>query len=89
MRIAIGNDHGGVDMKNHVVGWLEKNGYEVVNFGTDSTDSTDYPIYAERVAKALTDAGINADRITVKYVGDTEQVSNVREENRVAVCVTK
>ena len=53
MRIAIGNDHGGVDMKNHVVGWLEKNGYEVVNFGTDSTDSTDYPIYAEKVAKAV------------------------------------
>jgi ribose 5-phosphate isomerase B len=40
-------------MKNHVVGWLEKNGYEVVNFGTDSTDSTDYPIYAEKVAKAV------------------------------------
>ena len=53
MRIAIGNDHGGVDMKNHVVSWLEKNGYEVVNFGTDTTESTDYPIYAERVAKAV------------------------------------
>ena len=32
---------------------------------------------------------IDAGRITVKYVGDTEQVSNVREENRVAVCVTR
>ena len=53
MRIAIGNDHGGVDMKNHVVGWLEKNGYEVVNFGTDSIENTDYPIYAEKVAKAV------------------------------------
>ncbi len=53
MKIAIGNDHGAVDMKNHVVGWLEKNGYEVVNFGTDSTESTDYPIYAEKVAKAV------------------------------------
>ena len=46
MRIAIGNDHGAVDMKNHVMGWLKDNGYEVVNFGTDSTESTDYPIYA-------------------------------------------
>ena len=53
MRIAIGNDHGAVDMKNHVAGWLKDNGYEVVNFGTDSTESTDYPIYAERVAKAV------------------------------------
>lgn len=53
MKIAIGNDHGAVDMKNHVVNWLEKNGHEVVNFGTDSTESTDYPIYAERVARAV------------------------------------
>ena len=53
MRIAIGNDHGAVDMKIHVAGWLKDNGYEVVNFGTDSTESTDYPIYAERVAKAV------------------------------------
>ena len=53
MKIAIGNDHGAVDMKNHVMGWLKENGYEVVNFGTDTTESTDYPIYAERVAKAV------------------------------------
>ena len=53
MKIAIGNDHGGVDLKNHLVGWLKDNGYEVVNFGTDSTESTDYPIYAEKVAKAV------------------------------------
>ncbi len=53
MKIAIGNDHGAVDMKNHVMGWLRDNGHEVVNFGTDSTESTDYPIYAERVAKAV------------------------------------
>lgn len=53
MKIAIGNDHGAVEMKNHIVGWLNEHGYEVVNFGTDSTKSTDYPIYAERVAKAV------------------------------------
>ncbi len=53
MKIAIGNDHGAVDMKNHVMGWLKENGYEVVNFGTDSIESTDYPIYAEKVAKAV------------------------------------
>ena len=53
MKIAIGNDHGAVDMKNHVMGWLKENGYEVVNFGTDSTESTDYPIYAEKVARAV------------------------------------
>ena len=53
MKIAIGNDHGGVEMKNHLVAWLNDHGYEVVNFGTDEPVSTDYPIFAERVAKAV------------------------------------
>lgn len=53
MKIAIGNDHGGVEMKNHLVGWLKEHGYEVVNFGIDEAVSTDYPIYAERVARAV------------------------------------
>ena len=53
MKIAIGNDHGGVELKQHLVQYLEEKGYEVVNFGSDVTDSTDYPIYAERVSKAV------------------------------------
>ena len=53
MKIAIGNDQGGVELKRHLVQYLEEKGYEVVNFGSDVTDSTDYPIYAERVSKAV------------------------------------
>ena len=64
-------------------------GYADKQTGTAKRNMTLSQQRAERVAKALTDAGISADRITVKYVGDTEQVSNVREENRVAVCVTR
>ncbi len=53
MKIAIGNDHVGVELKNHLKAWLEQQGHEVVNFGTDETSSTSYPIYAERVARAV------------------------------------
>ena len=53
MKIAIGNDHVGVEMKNHIVQWLQQNGHEVVNCGTDETTSADYPVYAERVARAV------------------------------------
>ena len=53
MKIAIGNDHGAVELKQHLVKYLEAQGHEVVNLGTDETKSTDYPIYAERVAKAV------------------------------------
>lgn len=40
-------------MKNHIKEYLEKKGCEVVNFGTDTEESTYYPIYAEKVAKAV------------------------------------
>lgn len=53
MKIAIGNDHTAVEMKNGIVAHLEKKGYEVVNFGTDATDRSDYPIYGKRVADAV------------------------------------
>ena len=53
MKIAIGNDHGGVELKQHLVEYLTGQGYEVVNFGTDSTASNHYPIYAQKVANAV------------------------------------
>lgn len=53
MKIAIGNDHAALELKNHLMDYLSKQGHEIVNFGTDSSESTDYPIYAARVAKAV------------------------------------
>ena len=47
MKIGIGNDHAAVDMKFEIVKYLEESGYEVVNFGTDTNDSCDYPVYGE------------------------------------------
>ncbi len=53
MKIAIGNDHAAVDMKNTVAKHLRDLGYEVVNFGTDTGESCDYPVYGKRVADAV------------------------------------
>lgn len=53
MKIAIGNDHVAVDMKNHIRDYLESKGYEVVNFGTDSPERCDYPVYGKKVADAV------------------------------------
>ncbi len=53
MKIAIGNDHVAVELKKHITKYVEAKGYEVVNFGTDSTESCDYPIYGEKVARAV------------------------------------
>jgi len=53
MRIAIGNDHSAVEMKNHIADYVRAMGHEVVNFGTDTTASVDYPVYAVKVCKAV------------------------------------
>lgn len=53
MKIAIGNDHAAVEMKNEVVKYLEEKGYEVINFGTDTLDSCHYPEFGRAVGKAV------------------------------------
>ena len=53
MKIAIGSDHGGFSVKEIAKPHLEKLGYEVIDFGTNTPDSCHYPIYAEKVARAV------------------------------------
>ena len=53
MKIAIACDHGALDLKNAVMEHLKKKGHEVVNFGTDTLDSCDYPDFAGAAAKAV------------------------------------
>ena len=53
MKIGIGNDHSAVEMKREVMKFLQDLGYEVVNYGTDSTESCNYPVYGEKVARAV------------------------------------
>ena len=53
MKIAVACDHGALALKNKVIAHLEAKGHEVVNFGTDTLDSCDYPDYAAPAAKAV------------------------------------
>ena len=55
MKIAIGCDHGALDLKNAVKAHLEKQGHEVQDFGTYTLDSCDYPDYAAQAARAVAD----------------------------------
>ena len=54
MKIGIGCDHSAVDMKEEIIAYLKDKGYEMTDYGTYTKESTDYPIYAEKVAKAVT-----------------------------------
>ena len=53
MKIGLGNDHSAVEMKRQVAEYLKEKGYEVVNYGTDSEESCDYPVYGEKVGRAV------------------------------------
>ena len=53
--IALGCDHGGFELKQEIKKYLDEEGLEYQDYGCDSTASTDYPIYAKRVAKAILD----------------------------------
>ena len=58
-KIAIGSDHAGLNYKNKIIELLNNEGYEVHNFGTDSTEIVDYPNYAHLVCQDITEN--NAD----------------------------
>lgn len=53
MKIAIGNDHAAVEMKQEIKAYLEEKGYEVINFGTNENVSCDYPKYGQAVGEAV------------------------------------
>ena len=53
MKIAIGCDHGGFQLKGEIISYLKEEGYEVQDFGTYSEESCDYPDYAVKVAESV------------------------------------
>ncbi len=62
MKIVIANDHAAVELKQEIASFIEELGHEVVNIGTDSHDSCDYPEYgkkaADMVASGQVDLGV-------------------------------
>lgn len=62
MKVAIGSDHAGFEVKEQIKGILAELGIDVIDFGTNSTDSVDYPEFGAKVGKSVssgeTDQGI-------------------------------
>ena len=86
MKIGIGNDHAAVDMKNQVVEYLEGKGYEVVNFGTDTYESCNYPEYGEKVGRAVAAGAVDLGiRICGTGVGISLAANKVKGV-RAVVC---
>lgn len=89
MKIAIGADHRGFELKSKLVAFLEKDRHEVMDFGTDSTESCDYPMIgynvAKSVAKGESDKGV---LICMSGMG-MSIVANKVPGARAAICDTE
>jgi ribose 5-phosphate isomerase B len=89
MKIAIGNDHAGPEYKKAIVTFLQSKGHEVINHGTDTIDSVDYPDFAHPVA--LDVASKNAD-FGIVICGSGNGIAmtvNKHQDIRAALCWTK
>jgi ribose 5-phosphate isomerase B len=86
MRIAIGADHAGFTLKQHLVGTLARLGYDVDDFGTHSAEPVDYPDICARVARAV--VGRHAERgVVIGGSGQGEQIAaNKIPGVRAALC---
>jgi ribose 5-phosphate isomerase B len=86
MKIAIGNDHAGTEYKFEIKKYLEKKGYQVLNFGTNNTESMDYPdtihLVAHSVESKETDVGI----ILCGSGNGANMTANHHQKIRAALC---
>ncbi len=86
MNIAIASDHAGYEMKNFIKNVLFEMGHRVIDMGTDSSCSVDYPDYAEAVAKAISE-GLYERGILICGTGiGMSIVANKFKNIRAALC---
>ena len=86
MRIALGSDHAGFELKAHLLDRLAAQGHETIDLGTDSTESVDYPEFCANVGRAV--VGGDADwGIVMGGSGQGEQLAaNKVRGVRAALC---
>lgn len=89
MTISIGNDHAGPEYKHAIVKMLTESGYEVINHGTDSAESVDYPDFGHPVAIDV-ESGKSTFGIVICGSGNGINMSvNKHQDIRAALCWTK
>jgi len=87
MKISVGADHAGFEMKERVRKHLETRGQEVEDVGTHSTESTDYPIYAFRVAEAVRDGRVDRGILLCDSGNGIAIAANKVEKIRATICL--
>jgi ribose 5-phosphate isomerase B len=85
-RIALASDHAGFELKQHLVARLGSQGHDIIDHGTDSTESVDYPIFCAAAARSVRDGDADV-AIVVGGSGQGEQLAaNKVRGIRAALC---
>jgi ribose 5-phosphate isomerase B len=89
MIIAIGNDHAGTQYKYAVTAFLESKGIKVINYGTDSEESVDYPDFVHPVASDVEEHKVDFGIIICGSGNGASMTANKHQGVRAALCWTK
>lgn len=89
MKIAIGNDHAGTEYKLAIVGLLKSKGIEVTNYGTDGTDSVDYPDFVHPVANDVASGAVDFGIVICGSGNGASMTINKHQMVRGALCWSK
>ncbi len=88
-KIAIGADHAGFEMKSLLISEIEKLGYEVTDFGTDSSDSVDYPDYVHPLARTINDGAMDFGVLICGSANGVAMTANKHKNVRAAIAWRK
>ena len=86
LKIAIGSDHGGYELKCEIIALLSKKGYDVEDYGTHSKESCDYPLIGFEVAKAVSEGKANRGVLICKTGVGMAIIANKVNGVRAAAC---
>lgn len=86
MKIAVGADHAGYEMKKAIIEWLEKNKIEVIDFGAYSEDRVDYPDFAHPVALAVENNNADLGIVVCGSGNGINMAVNKHQGIRSALC---
>lgn len=89
MTISIGNDHAGPDYKKAIAAHLEKAGHTVLNHGTDTSDSVDYPDFGHPVADDVTSGRADFGIVICGSGNGISMTANKHQGIRAALCWIK
>lgn len=86
MTISIGNDHAGPEYKKAIMQHLESKGYTITNYGTDTSDSADYPDFVHPVAKDVNDGKVDRGILICGTANGVAMTANKYKNVRAGVC---